>query len=55
MAFGLLLVLEGVMPMLSPSCWRRLFEEMLQLQDGQIRFFGMFLVLLGLVLVWWAD
>ena len=52
LALGLMLVLEGLMPMLAPTRWRRLFEQLLQLQDGQIRFFGVFMVLLGLVVVW---
>ena len=51
LALGLMLVLEGLMPMLAPTRWRRLFEQLLQLQDGQIRFFGVFMVLAGLVLV----
>ncbi len=55
LALGLMLVLEGLMPMLAPTRWRRLFEQMLQLQDGQIRFFGVFMVLLGLATVWWVG
>ena len=55
LAIGLMLVLEGLMPMVTPTRWRRLFEQLLQLQDGQIRFFGVFLVLLGLAFLWWAD
>jgi len=55
LALGLMLVFEGLMPMLSPGRWRRLFEQLLQLQDGQIRFFGVFMVLIGLALVWWIG
>ncbi len=55
LALGLMLVLEGLMPMLAPTRWRRLFEQLLQLQDGQIRFFGVFMVLLGLATVWWVG
>ena len=55
LALGLMLVFEGLMPMLAPGRWRRLFEQLLQLQDGQIRFFGLFVVLFGLVLVWWIG
>lgn len=55
LAIGLMLVLEGLMPMVAPTRWRRLFEQLLRLQDGQIRFFGVFLVLLGLAFLWWAD
>lgn len=52
LAFGLMLILEGLLPMISPSRWRGLFEQMLQLQEGQIRFFGMLMVLIGLVVIW---
>ena len=52
LALGLMLVLEGLMPMLAPGCWRQLFAQLLQMQDGQIRFFGVFMVLLGLAVVW---
>jgi uncharacterized protein YjeT (DUF2065 family) len=52
LALGLMLILEGLMPMLSPGSWRQWFEKILKLDDGQIRFFGMFMVLLGLVLFW---
>ncbi len=52
MALGLMLILEGLMPMVSPFKWRRLFEQLLQLEDGQIRFFGMFMVVCGLLIFW---
>ncbi len=52
MALGLMLILEGLLPMISPGKWRALFEQMLQLQEGQIRFFGLFMVLVGLGMVW---
>jgi len=48
----MMLILEGLMPMLAPSQWRRWFEQLLQLEEGQIRFFGMFMVLAGLLLFW---
>ena len=52
MALGLMLILEGLLPMLSPRRWRGLFEQMLKLQEGQIRFFGMLMVLFGLLVIW---
>lgn len=51
LAFGLMLVFEGLMPLLSPSGWRRLFEKILQLNDGQIRFYGVCSVGLGLLVL----
>ncbi|PUE63211.1 DUF2065 domain-containing protein [Limnohabitans sp. 2KL-17] len=52
LALGLMLILEGLMPMISPFKWRRLFEQLLQLDDGQIRFFGMLMVIAGLLIFW---
>jgi uncharacterized protein YjeT (DUF2065 family) len=31
-----------------------LFEQILQLKEGQIRFFGALLVSLGLLTMWWV-
>jgi uncharacterized protein YjeT (DUF2065 family) len=55
LALGLMLILEGLMPMVSPLNWRRLFEQLLQLEDGQIRFFGMTMVITGLLLFWFVS
>ena len=41
MAFGLMLVLEGVMPLLAPRAWRQTFQRMIELNDGQLRFVGL--------------
>jgi uncharacterized protein YjeT (DUF2065 family) len=49
-ALALVLVIEGLLPILNPQMWRRLFEQALQLSDGQIRFMGMASVLGGLAL-----
>jgi uncharacterized protein YjeT (DUF2065 family) len=51
-ALALLLVLEGIFPFLSPNAWRQTFSRLLQLRDGQLRFFGLTAILLGLVLLW---
>ena len=54
MALGLALVLviEGLLPLLVPGRWRRTFEQLLQLSDGQLRFFGLLSVGLGLTALW---
>ncbi len=49
-AVALLLVIEGLLPTLNPGLWRRMFEQALQLSDGQIRFMGIASVLGGLAL-----
>ncbi|WP_108363071.1 DUF2065 domain-containing protein [Limnohabitans sp. Bal53] len=52
MALGLMLILEGLLPMISPRSWRSLFVQMLQLEEGQIRFFGLLMVVFGLLVIW---
>jgi uncharacterized protein YjeT (DUF2065 family) len=46
-----MLVLEGLLPLLSPRLWRQTFERLLQLRDGQLRFFGLVSIGLGLLLL----
>ena len=49
-AFALMLVIEGLFPFLAPSAWRETFRRLMQLSDGQIRFFGLTSMLAGLIL-----
>ena len=51
LALALVLVFEGLLPFLSPTRWRKAFEQALKLGDGQIRFFGMCCVVLGLLVM----
>jgi uncharacterized protein len=50
-ALALMLVFEGLLPFLSPGMWRRIFERATQLTDGQIRFFGLSSMIIGLLLL----
>lgn len=50
-AFALMLVLEGLFPFLAPSAWRETFRRIMQLSDGQIRFFGLSSMVAGLLLL----
>ena len=52
LAFALVLVIEGLLPFVSPAGWRRMFQQILQLQDGQLRFFGLCSILAGLAILW---
>ena len=51
-ACALVLVIEGLMPFISPVGWRRMFTQIMQLSDGQIRFFGLMSIVGGLLLLW---
>jgi len=54
-AFGLMLVLEGIMPFLFPAEWRETLRKVAQFQDGQVRFLGLTLMLSGLLLIYWIK
>jgi uncharacterized protein YjeT (DUF2065 family) len=47
LALGLMLVFEGLLPMLAPNVWRNLFARMAAQTDGQLRFVGLMFVLMG--------
>jgi hypothetical protein len=53
LAMALVLVIEGFMPFMSPGTWRKTFQQILLLSDGQLRFFGLLSLLLGVALIWW--
>ena len=51
-ACALVLVIEGLFPFLAPRSWKQTFWRLLQLQDGQLRFFGLLSILAGLLGLW---
>jgi uncharacterized protein len=51
-AFALMLVLEGVVPLVSPRTWRVTIRRITDLADGQIRFFGLASIALGALRFW---
>lgn len=51
-ALALVLVLEGLFPFVSPGAWKRTFSRLLELREGQLRFFGLCSMLLGVILFW---
>ena len=53
-ALGLALILEGLLPFIAPSAWRQAFTQLMQMADGQLRFFGLVAVGGGLLLLWLA-
>jgi uncharacterized protein len=51
-ALALMLVLEGILPLFAPQAWRGAMTRVTALADGQIRFFGLGSILLGVCLYW---
>jgi uncharacterized protein YjeT (DUF2065 family) len=50
-ALALMLVLEGILPLLAPRQWRDMFRSLTELRDGQIRFAGLASLAAGLALL----
>ena len=46
---GAVLILEGLLPLLAPSLWRKWFTQLLQLREGQLRFCGLLCIALGAI------
>ena len=51
-AFALVLVVEGLLPLVAPRIWRESFRKLIELTDGQLRFVGLVSIALGLIGVW---
>jgi uncharacterized protein YjeT (DUF2065 family) len=51
-AFGLMLVLEGILPFLSPRALRQTLLQMAKLEDRILRFAGLVSMALGLLVLY---
>jgi len=51
-ALGLLLVIEGILPFLSPSGVRRAFERLAAMEDTALRIAGAASMLAGVAVLW---
>ncbi len=52
-ALALVLVIEGLMPLIAPARWREVFSRVLSMSDGQLRFVGLASILMGLLGLLW--
>lgn len=50
-AVALVLIIEGLLPFLSPGIWRETFRRITELSDGQIRFIGLTSMISGVLLL----
>ena len=53
-ALGLLLVIEGILPFLSPRGIRRAFERIAAMDDGALRIAGAVSMVAGVAVLWLA-
>ncbi|MDB5901009.1 MAG: hypothetical protein JWP22_1122 [Ramlibacter sp.] len=54
-SLALVLVFEGLFPFLAPNGWRQTFLKLMQLSDGQLRFYGLTSILIGVGTLWWMH
>ncbi len=52
---ALMLVIEGSMPFMSPSTFRRALAQMASMNDRQLRAIGLFSMALGVALLYWVN
>ena len=48
-ALALVVVLEGLLPLVAPRVWRESFRRLTDLTDGQLRFVGLAAIAAGIV------
>ena len=51
LGLGLMLLIEGLMPLISPGSWRQVFARLLSMSDGQLRFMGLASMVAGIVIL----
>lgn len=47
----MMLIFEGLLPLLAPQAWRETMARILSFKDGQLRFVGLASVIGGLILL----
>lgn len=52
LAIGLVLVLEGLFPALSPAAYRRMVQMMSERDDRSLRLIGLAMMIIGAVLIY---
>ena len=54
-ALGMVLLIEGLMPLSSPAGWRAAMQRLAELRDGQLRFVGLMATAAGVLLLAFAG
>ena len=51
-ALALALVIEGMMPFLSPGGWKQMIQSISQMEDASLRVMGLMVMIVGVVLLY---
>ena len=54
-AFGLLLFIEGILYALFPSKMKNMLKKIEEINEGQLRFGGLFFALIGFFIIWYVK
>lgn len=54
-ATALMLVIEGIMPFLSPQAFKRALLQMVAMPDRHVRLIGFFSMIAGLIFLYWIN
>ncbi len=52
LAFGLVLIIEGIAPALFPNKWQAYIRKLAEQPITDIRNIGLFVLLLGVIVIW---
>ena len=52
LAFGLMLILEGIMPFLYPRRWQKMVEMLAQMDPSSMRMAGLASMVVGLIIIY---
>jgi uncharacterized protein YjeT (DUF2065 family) len=55
LAFGLVLIIEGLAPALFPNKWRAYLLKLAEQPVADIRNIGLFILLLGIIVIWLSQ
>lgn len=55
LAFGLVLIIEGLAPALFPNKWRSYLLKLTEQSAGDIRNIGLFILALGAIVIWLSQ
>ena len=55
LAFGLVLIIEGIAPALYPNKWRNYLMKIAEQSPEDIRNIGLFILALGVIVIWLSQ
>lgn len=55
LATALMLIIEGIMPFLNPSAFRRALLQISTMPDTQLRWIGIVSMFIGLAILYWVN